>query len=46
MMSVRKGDDACGSRDNSCIRCRLQEGSIVRVEEGLFTSHGRGETRR
>ena len=45
-MSVRKGDDACGNRDSNCIRHRLQEGSIVRVEEGLFTSHGRGETGR
>jgi hypothetical protein len=45
-MSVREGDDACGSKDNSCIKCRLQEGSVVKVEEGLFTSNGKGETRR
>jgi len=29
---VREGDDACDSRDISCIRHRLQEGSVVRVE--------------
>jgi len=45
-MSVREGDDACGSKDNNCIKCRLQEGSVVKVEEGLFTSNGKGETRR
>ena len=35
-MSVREGDNACGSRDNNCIRRGLQEKA--------FTSHGRGET--
>ena len=37
-MSVREGDNACSSRDSSCIRHGLQE--------EVFTSHGRGETRR
>jgi hypothetical protein len=41
-MSVRKGDYSNGNRDRSCIKHRLQEGSIVGVEESVFTSHGRG----
>ena len=44
-MSVRKGDYNSGSRDTSCIRRRLQEGSMVGVEESVFTSHDREENK-